>query len=131
MDITLHFPVPHPDKKKNNTFKTYIKAQLFHRGPDLSYKTPSTKAIPASEEGRNHVLFGTDAKFEWEFDRDDMAFVRFLVMEDEWGKDDRLAVFCSRLDYIQNGWRLVRLLDMKGKESGSTVLVKFTRINEF
>jgi phosphatidylinositol phospholipase C delta len=51
---------------------------------------------------------------------------RLLVVKDEFGKDDRLAVFCARVDHLQQGWRLVRLLDMKGKDSGAVLLVRFT-----
>lgn len=51
---------------------------------------------------------------------------RMLVCESEFGKDDKLAFFCARLEHLQQGWRLVRLLDMKGKNSGATMLVRFT-----
>jgi phosphatidylinositol phospholipase C, delta len=47
-------------------------------------------------------------------------------MEDEWIKDDKMVVFCARLDHLREGWQLVRMLDMKGKDSGATMLVKFT-----
>ena len=35
-----------------------------------------------------------------------------------------LAVFCARIDHLQSDWRLVRLLDMKGKHIGATVLAR-------
>lgn len=47
-------------------------------------------------------------------------------MEDEFGKDDKMAVFCGRVSYIQNGWRLVHLLDMNGRDTHATVLVRFS-----
>jgi phosphatidylinositol phospholipase C delta len=47
-------------------------------------------------------------------------------MEDEFGKDDKMAVFCTRLSYIQQGLRLVHLLDMKGRDTHATLLVRFT-----
>jgi hypothetical protein len=37
----------------------------------------------------------------------------------------RLAVFCARVDHLQPGWRVVHLMDMKGKDSGATLLVRF------
>lgn len=49
-----------------------------------------------------------------------------LFQENEFGKDDKLAIFCAKLDHVQQGWRLVRLLDMHGKASGATLLVNFT-----
>jgi phosphatidylinositol phospholipase C, delta len=47
-------------------------------------------------------------------------------MKSEIGKNERLALFCGRLDHLQQGLRLVRLLDMKGKDSGATLLVRFS-----
>lgn len=46
-------------------------------------------------------------------------------MESEFGKDDKMVVFCARMDHLQEGWRLVRMLNMKGKNSGATLLVNF------
>jgi phosphatidylinositol phospholipase C delta len=45
-------------------------------------------------------------------------------MEDEW-KDDRIVVFCARLSHLQQGWNLIRMMDMRGKDSGATLLVQF------
>jgi phosphatidylinositol phospholipase C delta len=50
-----------------------------------------------------------------------------LINEDEWGKDDHIVVFCGRLEHIVKGqWVLVRMMDTKGKNSGATVLARFT-----
>ena len=55
-----------------------------------------------------------------------MAFVRLLVYEDEFGKDDRISTFCSPVDRLVLGeWLLVRLMNTKGKDIGTTALVKF------
>lgn len=48
-----------------------------------------------------------------------------MIRQSEFGKDDHLAVFCARLDHLQQGWRLVRLLDNIGKNTGATLLVRF------
>lgn len=50
---------------------------------------------------------------------------RLRIQEDEFGRDDKLVVFCARLEYIQPGWRLVRLMNLAGKFSGATLLVRF------
>ncbi|KAJ3509982.1 hypothetical protein NLJ89_g4930 [Agrocybe chaxingu] len=64
--------------------------------------------------------------FEYEYEADEKAFLRFLIYEDEFGRDDRIVVFCARLDHLVLGeWVLVRMLDMKGKSSGATVLARF------
>lgn len=49
-----------------------------------------------------------------------------MVLRPEFGTHEHLAVFCARLDYLQQGWRFVRLLDRKGKHTGATLLVRFT-----
>jgi phosphatidylinositol phospholipase C, delta len=46
-------------------------------------------------------------------------------MKSELGKDDELAVFCARLVYLQEGLRLVSLVDMQGRDSGARLLVRF------
>lgn len=52
--------------------------------------------------------------------------IRILLQEDEYGRDDELAVFCARLSHVQRGWRLVRLLNMKGNASGATLLINLS-----
>jgi phosphatidylinositol phospholipase C, delta len=46
-------------------------------------------------------------------------------MESEIGFDDKLALFCAKVDHLQPGWRLIRLTDMKGKFTGTTLLARF------
>jgi len=50
-----------------------------------------------------------------------------ICYEDEFGKDDKIVVFCSRLNsLVTDQWLLIRLLDMDGKASGTSMLAKFT-----
>jgi len=54
------------------------------------------------------------------------AFIDSIVVkEKEWGKDDELAVFCARLEHLQQDWRFLRMMNLDGKDSGATMLVKF------
>ena len=46
-------------------------------------------------------------------------------MEDEFGPDDKLAIFCARVAYLQQGWRLIRMLNSQGKDSGAVLLARF------
>ena len=55
----------------------------------------------------------------------DIWLYRLRIQEDEFGRDDKLVVFCARLEYIQSGWRLVRMMNLAGKFSGATMLVRF------
>ena len=45
-------------------------------------------------------------------------------MEDQWA-DEMIVVFCARLNHIQRGWSLIRMMDMRGKNSGATLLARF------
>jgi phosphatidylinositol phospholipase C, delta len=47
-------------------------------------------------------------------------------MESQFARDERLAVFCARVDYLQQGIKMIRLLNMKGKHTDASLLVKFT-----
>ena len=52
---------------------------------------------------------------------------RFVILHDEFVKDDHIVVFCARLNHLVKGqWVLVRMMDMKGRNSGATVLVRFS-----
>lgn len=67
-----------------------------------------------------------DETWEWEYVRDELAFIRLLIYEDEFGKDDRISTFCSPVERLVLGeWLIVRLLNKKGKDVGTTALVKF------
>ena len=40
-----------------------------------------------------------------------------------------MVVFCARLDHIvKDQWALVRMMDMKGRNSGATALVRFSSL---
>lgn len=54
-----------------------------------------------------------------------LSFVRFIVRDDErFRRDDLAAWACVRLDRLRMGYRFVRLMDAKGRETDGVVLVK-------
>jgi len=55
--------------------------------------------------------------------QDNLAFVRFLVYHDEIGKDDLFAVYTARLGALQPGYRILRLLDVEGRQVPGAVLM--------
>jgi phosphatidylinositol phospholipase C delta len=134
--------VPPPKGSKN--FAAYIKAELLHSSQDQHWKSKTVKCKDVLDTGADIMW---NESFEWEFEYDELTFVRcalftlkdgrvnnfsttrLLVKESEFGEDEHLAVFCARLSYLQEGWRLIRLLDMRGKNTGATALVRF-RISE-
>ena len=53
---------------------------------------------------------------------DTVLFPSIIVTDED---DDDIAVFCARLSLIQQGFRFIRLLDKKGKDSNATSLASF------
>ncbi|KAK7443445.1 hypothetical protein VKT23_015618 [Stygiomarasmius scandens] len=114
--------LPPPKDHENESYSAYVKAELLHAKQDQDWKSKSIKARDVPGQGGD---FMWNDKFEWEFEEDDLAFIRIVVKEKEWGKDDELAVFCARLEHLQQGWRFLRMMNLDGKDSGATMLVKF------
>ncbi|KAI0477886.1 PLC-like phosphodiesterase [Xylariaceae sp. FL0804] len=55
----------------------------------------------------------------------ELAFVRFLVKDDEeFGRDALAGWACVRLDRLRAGYRFVRLMDREGRPSSGVLLVK-------
>ena len=55
-------------------------------------------------------------------DTDTVLFPSIIVTDED---DDDIVVFCARLSHIQQGFRFIRLLDEKGKDSHATLLANF------
>ncbi|KAF7314301.1 Phosphoinositide phospholipase C [Mycena kentingensis (nom. inval.)] len=124
VDIAGISSLPPPNGRSSKSFSTYLKAKLLHSEQDLRWKSKVVKTHHFPGYGADLMI---NEKIEWEYSKDELAFVRFTVMEHELGRDDKIVNFVARVDYLQPGWRLVRLLDMKGKDSGATLLARFTR----
>ncbi|KAH0835716.1 PLC-like phosphodiesterase [Lanmaoa asiatica] len=98
----------------------------------------------------NVVHLTWDQSFEWTFDTDVLAFLQYVgpvpylisylngcplltegcrlkvVRRHAVKRDEVVAVFCARLDQLASGWCFVRVLDMRGKYIGATLLCEFT-----
>ncbi|KAJ7844656.1 hypothetical protein B0H13DRAFT_2364126 [Mycena leptocephala] len=115
--------LPPPNGRADKSFSAYVNAELLHAQQDQKWhsKTVKTQDVPGA---------GADAmwneRFEWEYERDEMAFLKLTIMESEFGRDDTIVVFCARVDHLQQGLRLVRMFDTNGKNSGATLLVRFS-----
>ncbi|KAF8876785.1 PLC-like phosphodiesterase [Gymnopilus junonius] len=103
---SLPVPKDHLDKP----FSTYLHAELLHSGGDFEWRSKTIKVQPGSE---GYADVSWQSQFEWEYDVDDMTFLRLTVFHDHFGKDEQM-------------WVLVRMLDMKGKNSDATLLAKFS-----
>ncbi|KAL1744730.1 PLC-like phosphodiesterase [Schizophyllum fasciatum] len=114
--------LPPPDDRKGKSYHTYVRADLFHSEKEFSWKSKSVQVTDTLDQGADVVW---NEMFEWEFAEDELAFLRLRIQEDEFGRDDKLVVFCARVSTILPGWRLVRMMNLAGKFSGATLLVRF------
>ncbi|KAK3314057.1 PLC-like phosphodiesterase [Apodospora peruviana] len=90
-------------------------AFLRHPHGDLESEKPPLETDPVWDE-----------TLEWEFEDSELVFVRMLVKSDDsFASNPILAVAAVRLMYVTPGWSFVRMLDLKGRETKCSVLVRF------
>ncbi|OIW30190.1 phosphatidylinositol-specific phospholipase C [Coniochaeta ligniaria NRRL 30616] len=66
-----------------------------------------------------------DEVLEWEYDDDELVFLRMLVKSDDsFSRNPTFAVAMVRILYAAPGWNFIRMLDLKGRETRSSLLVK-------
>lgn len=96
-------PVPSEGREKEGEYKAKTKSQ---KGCDPDFK---------GQELRFEAVPGVVPE---------LSFVRFLVRDDEIGKDSLAGWACVRLDRLREGYRFVHLVDAEGVETEGVVLVK-------
>ena len=67
--------VPAPNGRSGKTFSAYLIVQLLHAGTDLEWRSKTVKTQHTEGEGADMMW---QSNFEWEYDIDDMAFLRFV-----------------------------------------------------
>ncbi|KAI2464735.1 PLC-like phosphodiesterase [Annulohypoxylon bovei var. microspora] len=138
-------PLPEHDDKESG-FKPYVKIELHTEPPHDEHlsitqsntnppkaSSSSTRAKEGEYKARTKTQRGVHPDFKSETLAvakgvtgvvPELAFVRFLVKDDEIGRDDLAAWACVRLDRLRSGYRFVHLLDKEGKENEGVILVK-------
>lgn len=97
-----------PQKRKTSGYKQH-KLGLLHKGEN----PPPTDPF-------------WNEKLEWDYQDNDLAFLRIILKSDDsFARNPMLAVSAVRLSYVASGWSFIRLLDLKGRETKCTLLVKF------
>src|SRR3569833_272328 len=122
-------------REKEGEIKPYLTCTLIHPGR-LGSGHPKRKTA-AYRPGRLAGLLRSgvdppptdpewDEVLEWEYDDNELVFLRLLVKSDDaWSANPLLAVAAVRLLYVTPGWNFIRMLDLKGRETKCTILVKF------
>ncbi|KAI1265470.1 PLC-like phosphodiesterase [Xylariaceae sp. FL1019] len=129
-------PLPEEDDSARG-FKPYLKVELHTEPPhtllggkeDGHAKEGEYKAKSKTQKGI-HPDFGGDVlAFEGvQGVVPELAFVRFLVKDNEIARRDDLAAWaCIRLDRLRSGYRFVHLMDKRGSLSSGVVLVKIEK----
>lgn len=126
--------LPLPKGREADDIRPYVTCTLVLPS-DLDQEPPKEKTKPYKQHKLGIIHKGeqpipTDPiwheTLEWEFEHDELAFLRILIKsDDKFARNPLFAVAAVRLVYAAEGWRFIRLLDLKGRETHSTLLVKF------
>jgi phosphatidylinositol phospholipase C, delta len=127
--------VPLPEGREADDIKPYITCTLVYPGVDGQLVQTKQKTAPYKHHklgllhgGRNSPATDPlwNQTLEWTYDDSELVFVRFFLKSDDaFAANPIFAVSCVRLLYATNQWSFIRLLDLKGKETRCSLLVKF------
>ncbi|KAJ9136915.1 Phosphoinositide phospholipase C [Pleurostoma richardsiae] len=97
-----------PPKRKTGTYRHH-KLGMLHRGEN----PPVTDPV-------------WDEALEWEHEDTELEFLRLMIKSDDsFSRNPIFAVAAVRLMYVVPGWTFIRMLDLKGRETKCSLLVKF------
>ncbi|KAE9378398.1 PLC-like phosphodiesterase [Stipitochalara longipes BDJ] len=125
--------LPIPDGREADEIKPYVSCLLVH--PDDLEKDPvKRKTSPYKHHKLGFLHRGEnppqndpiwDETLEWEFEENELVFLRMLVKSDDsFAANPTLAVAAVRLLYVVGGWAFIPMLDLRGRETKSSLLVK-------
>ncbi|KAF3933977.1 hypothetical protein ABW19_dt0208563 [Dactylella cylindrospora] len=113
-------PVPEGDNPKS--FEPYVKVSV-HVSEEVKQKhgtKPNGKGVDVAWGEKKGALSFKGLKAVVQ----ELAFVKFKVFDDEFGRDDLAAWACVRLDRLKSGYRTLKLFDTKGADTSGVLLVK-------
>ncbi|KAK8097557.1 1-phosphatidylinositol 4 5-bisphosphate phosphodiesterase 1 [Apiospora kogelbergensis] len=125
--------LPLPKEGDNPSgFNPYVKVELHTEPHESELVKQSGKAKEGEYKAKIKSKKGVDPDFKAdviEFKQvfavnPELAFVRFMVKDDEIGHDDLAAWACIRLDRLRRGYRFIKLMDKNGMASKGAILVK-------
>ncbi|KAG6024932.1 hypothetical protein E4U19_003015 [Claviceps sp. Clav32 group G5] len=128
---------PNVGRDPDSLLKPYLTCQLYspgliegdsHKRRTAAYKKhmvgiPCIGDPPAREPLWNETL-------EWTYQDNELVFLRMLIKSDDaWARNPMIAVCAVRLAYVVPGWSFIQMLDMRGRETKCSILVKFEILN--
>ncbi|KAI1820696.1 PLC-like phosphodiesterase [Xylaria intraflava] len=128
-----NLPLPHKDDRESG-FRPYVRVEVHTEPPPGAgpTKREDRRAKEGEYKARSRTQKGIHPDFKGEallFERvggvvPALSFVRFLVKDDEIGRDDVAGWACVRLDRLRCGYRFVHLRDRKGRVTDGVLFVK-------
>ncbi|KAK7932730.1 phospholipase c [Apiospora marii] len=128
--------LPMPKEGDNPSgFNPYLKMEL-HTEPHYSELMKQREHAGKAKEGEYKAKTKSKKGIHPDFKGDvlefkqvngvnpELAFLRFVVKDDEFGHDDLAAWTCIRLDRLRRGYRFIKLMDKNGMASKGAILVK-------
>ncbi|CAK4030340.1 related to phospholipase C [Lecanosticta acicola] len=126
--------VPVPEDREADEIRPYVTCTLVHP-QDLKPEPPKRKTSTYKHHKLGIAHHGESApvtdpiwkeKLEWEYDDNALVFLRILIKsDDKFAWNPVFAVAAVRLLYVTSDWVFIRMLDLKGRETHCTLLVKF------
>lgn len=127
--------VPVPEGRESDEIKPYITCSLVHPD-DIKNELPKKKTSGYRQHKLEVLHKGDrnppvteplwDETLEWEYDDNELVFLRILLKsDDKFASNPVLADATVRLLYAVPGWSFIRMLDLKGRETKCSLLVKF------
>lgn len=125
--------IPLPAGKPADELKPYVSCLLVHpageAGGAAKRKTKGYKQrkLGFMHKGENAPSTDPvwDEVLEWEYDDDELVFLRMLIKSDDsFSRNPTMAVAAVRVLYAVKGWSFIRMLDLKGRETRCSLLVK-------
>ncbi|KAI0387387.1 PLC-like phosphodiesterase [Hypomontagnella monticulosa] len=136
--LTLHVAgasdVPVPEGHDEEDVRPYVTCTLVHTD-ELGGNHPKRKTDPYKQHRLGFLHRGEnppptdpiwDETLEWEYEDNELVFLRILIKSDvSFAENPVFAVAAVRLLYVVPGWSFIRMLDLKGRETKCSLLVKF------
>lgn len=127
--------IPTPEDYAADDMKPYLTCTLVHPDVHSGGKYAKRKTSPYRQhrlgfmhKGENPPVADPvwDEPLEWEYEENELVFLRmYLKSDDSWARNPMFACAAVRLEYVAQGWVFIRMLDLKGRETHCTLLVRF------
>ncbi|EME45683.1 hypothetical protein DOTSEDRAFT_87968 [Dothistroma septosporum NZE10] len=126
--------LPIPEDREADEIRPYVTCTLVHPD-DISGDHPKEKTAVYKQHKLQLLHKGEnppptdpvwDETLKWTYEDNELAFLRILIKSDDrFARNPVFVVAAVRLMYAAQGWSFIRMLDLKGRETHCTLLLKF------